>query len=130
MAMASATTDLADMSAYKAEAISAHILKQLAGVAQRRAGTGTGTGSGTGSGRIAPLIVGLQGPQGSGKTTVTELVQDRLRQRGTTSAVFSLDGEAKRGDVRASLSTCLPKTLEVFASLLQIFTSLMLRFKM
>lgn len=124
--MASATTDLADMSAYKAEAISAHILKQLAGVAQRRAGTGTGTGSG----RIAPLIVGLQGPQGSGKTTVTELVQDRLRQRGTTSAVFSLDGEAKRGDVRASLSTCLPKTLEVFASLLQIFTSLMLRFKM
>lgn len=38
-----------------------------------------------------PMIVGLQGPQGSGKTTVTEGVQKNLEKEGKRTAVLSID---------------------------------------
>lgn len=65
-----------DMSAYKARLITTHISKCLS----------TQTGS-------LPMIVGMQGPQGSGKTTITIEVQKRLEKSGSRVAVFSLDGE-------------------------------------
>jgi pantothenate kinase-related protein Tda10 len=39
------------------------------------------------------MIVGMQGPQGSGKTTTTDKVKEVLQANGTRIAVFSLDGE-------------------------------------
>lgn len=38
-----------------------------------------------------PMIVGLQGPQGSGKTTVTQGVQANLERQGKRTAVLSID---------------------------------------
>ena len=38
-----------------------------------------------------PMIVGLQGPQGSGKTTVTQGVQNNLEREGKRTAVLSID---------------------------------------
>lgn len=40
----------------------------------------------------APLIIGLQGPQGSGKTTVTQGVCAQLRASGRRVASLSIDG--------------------------------------
>lgn len=54
-------------------------------------------GSGSHKGRIRPLIVGLQGPQGSGKTTLTRQLVDTLGkptspdERPLRVAVFSVD---------------------------------------
>lgn len=39
------------------------------------------------------MIVGMQGPQGSGKTTTTDQVKEKLQGMGSKVAVFSLDGE-------------------------------------
>lgn len=79
-----------DMSAYKARLVASHIESLLAaraaGLSAVRRGESTG---GKSTGR--PLFVGMQGPQGSGKTTTTAAVQQRLASRGRTSAVFSLD---------------------------------------
>jgi D-glycerate 3-kinase len=38
-----------------------------------------------------PLVVGLTGPQGSGKSTVAEALRTRLRSRGLRTAVLGLD---------------------------------------
>lgn len=65
------------MAALKAEKIFRHIGSQLK---LRR-------------GMKGPLIVGVQGPQGSGKTTVTAAVQATLEREGRRTAVFSIDGE-------------------------------------
>ena len=43
------------------------------------------------AGREAPLFVGLSGPQGSGKSTLTALVAQLLRSRGLRTANLSLD---------------------------------------
>lgn len=79
-----------DMSAYKARLVASHIESLLAarpaGHGMVRRGRSTVEKS---TGR--PLFVGMQGPQGSGKTTTTAAVQQRLASRGRTSAVFSLD---------------------------------------
>ena len=64
-----------DMAAYKARVITTHIGECLAAYTGRR-----------------PMIVGMQGPQGSGKTTTTEQVRERLEKTGSQVAVFSLDG--------------------------------------
>jgi D-glycerate 3-kinase len=41
--------------------------------------------------RAGPLVVGLTGPQGSGKTTVAAQLQRRLARRGFRAAVVALD---------------------------------------
>lgn len=66
-----------DMAARKAELICSHITALLKG---RQAVN-------------APLVIGVQGPQGSGKTTVTSAVQAALDRQGKRTAVFSIDGE-------------------------------------
>ncbi len=43
------------------------------------------------AGREEPLVVGLSGPQGSGKSTLTALVTQLLRSRGLRTANLSLD---------------------------------------
>jgi pantothenate kinase-related protein Tda10 len=65
-----------DMSTYKARIISKHIRECLTDFKGKR-----------------PMLVGMQGPQGSGKTTATESVKKRLQGSGCRVAVFSLDGE-------------------------------------
>ena len=64
------------MSAYKARLITTHISQCLSRYKGSR-----------------PMIVGMQGPQGSGKTTITDNVKQRLEGVGSKVAVFSLDGE-------------------------------------
>lgn len=84
-----------DMSAYKARLVASHIESLLAaraaGSSAVRRGESTGEKSTGGKSTGRPLFVGMQGPQGSGKTTTTAAVQQRLASRGRTSAVFSLD---------------------------------------
>lgn len=65
-----------DMSAYKARLITAHIGECL----KKHKGS-------------LPMVVGVQGPQGSGKTTTTDCVKEGLEKTGSRVAVFSLDGE-------------------------------------
>lgn len=48
-----------------------------------------------------PLMVGLQGPQGCGKTTLCDAFLDWLRNEGLRVAVLSLDGELKKSSVLA-----------------------------
>lgn len=43
-----------------------------------------------------PLLVGMQGPQGSGKTTACSRIQKTLGEEGCTAAVLSIDGELIR----------------------------------
>jgi D-glycerate 3-kinase len=65
-----------DMSAYKARVISTHIRNCLSSHAKR-----------------LPMIVGMQGPQGSGKSTITEVLRSTLQESGCRVAVLGLDGE-------------------------------------
>jgi hypothetical protein len=46
------------------------------------------------SGSKGPLMVGLQGPQGCGKTTLCDALLDWLRAKGLRVAVLSLDGKS------------------------------------
>ncbi|UZJ53954.1 hypothetical protein CBS101457_003274 [Exobasidium rhododendri] len=62
------------MSSYKARIILKHVKDTLSTFKGKR-----------------PMIVGMQGPQGSGKTTVTERVKQDLLKEGRRIAVFSLD---------------------------------------
>ena len=67
--------------------MSSHILTQLTAHRSRHA-DGRETSS-----AIPPLIVGVQGPQGSGKTFLTSLLRDALQSapHNLTVVVFSLD---------------------------------------
>lgn len=62
---------------YKARLVAAHIASQLK---QHRA-----------SGSTEPLLVGMQGPQGSGKTTLCDGLRGRLAAEGIHCEVLSLD---------------------------------------
>lgn len=66
-----------DMTAYKARLITSHISNCL---------SKQQTGS-------LPMILGMQGPQGSGKTTIANEVKKRLEKGGSRVAVLSLDGK-------------------------------------
>ena len=68
-----------DMAGYLARVSTEHIKKCLASYKGKH-----------------PMIVGMQGPQGSGKTTACEKVRARLEGEGCKVAVFSLDGEEMR----------------------------------
>lgn len=43
-----------------------------------------------------PLVVGMQGPQGSGKTTACSRIQKTLGEEGCSTAILSIDGELIR----------------------------------
>jgi D-glycerate 3-kinase len=55
-------------------------------------------------GRTAPLVVGLCGPQGSGKSTAALDIAQRLEDRGLTSAILSLDDLYLRRSERLELA--------------------------
>ncbi|PWN92568.1 P-loop containing nucleoside triphosphate hydrolase protein [Acaromyces ingoldii] len=69
------------MSAYKARLIADHICSSLP----------PSDGHEEGGKKRRPLFVGMQGPQGSGKTTVTSMVAERLKGKGLSPVVMSLD---------------------------------------
>jgi D-glycerate 3-kinase len=55
-------------------------------------------------GRTAPLVVGLCGPQGSGKSTAALDTAHRLEERGLSSAILSLDDLYLRRSERLELA--------------------------
>lgn len=87
-----------NMTTYKAKTIQQHILRCISNRGPH----------------ARTLIVGMQGPQGSGKTTITDHVQKLLYDEGKTSAVFSLDGEQiVKGQ------PCATHLSQIFTSLIQ-----------
>jgi D-glycerate 3-kinase len=56
------------------------------------------------SGTRRPLILGLCGAQGSGKSTLTEGLRERMEARGIAAAILSLDDLYLAGDTRAALA--------------------------
>ncbi|PWN41968.1 P-loop containing nucleoside triphosphate hydrolase protein [Ceraceosorus guamensis] len=82
------------MSSHKVRLIAEHIVKQVARHrSEALALSSRGSSSNAGSHAIKPLLVGMQGPQGSGKTTLTSQLLDELRtaRYDLRAAVFSLD---------------------------------------
>jgi len=60
-------------------------------------------------GRNGPLIVGLCGPQGAGKSTLVSLVAELLKHRGLATAFLSLDDLYRtRAERQALASTVHP----------------------
>ncbi|TBU31140.1 P-loop containing nucleoside triphosphate hydrolase protein [Dichomitus squalens] len=84
--------------------MSTHVLTQLSAHRSRHAGKDA-------AGRkIPPLIVGVQGPQGSGKTFLTSLLRDALQSppHNLSVAVFSLDDLYLPHDGLVSLAQAHP----------------------
>lgn len=67
--------------------------------------------AGWSQGRTEPLVVGICGPQGSGKSTLTTLLEDRLTARGLKVAALSIDDlyrtRAQRRDLAARVHPLL-----------------------
>lgn len=78
-----------DMTSYKTRLVCTHILDCLSH--HRRAASVAPASSSKAPLPTAPLIVGLQGPQGSGKTTLTNQLVSRLAEKEIKAAVLSID---------------------------------------
>ena len=85
--------------------MSSHVLAQLAGHRGRHERQGVSAPS------IPPLIVGVQGPQGSGKTFLTSILRDTLHStpHNLSVAVFSLDDLYLPHDGLVALATAHPQ---------------------